>query len=499
MTQAISVSKLEAMILSIILLLVVGMLNQYANVNIKIEDITRLSNMLETEVNSTFYGLQQTPTYIVTNISTTACMQNGRTGALQYYSTNQSKVINFALGNLTSGRTWKEKVLLKGDFSIDPIIKMPNYAILELNGKIIQTANKNLTIIQNINWTNGNHDFEIVGGTWDWNRANQGATAGAIIWLKYCSNFTIRDAKLTGSNWAGILLTACKNGFVSNNEVYNDGDGDGDVSIGLSGTNSTVITHNRIENVQGGIYVGGENLADQRYGDHNVVSDNIIKNVRRDGVSLYPENSANCYNRYNVISNNAFFDCSLDLTHNAIKIGHHSGVSHTEYNDIVGNTIEVKVPTGGGTITICPNAKYNNVANNVIRLNNVTGYGIDIAEGALNNKVSGNMIYGANGDGIRCMGNNTLIEGNYIYDSYTRAIEIYLDTAGGGYNLIIDNYINTVRYDCAIKIRSASCVKNVVSLNYIINAVDTTEISDAGNWASNVKHNNYEDENGWVA
>ena len=57
--------------------------------------------------------------YIVEIDGSEIYMKDGTTGAEAWRSTNSSVVINCALGNLTSGRTWKERVLLKGNFSID--------------------------------------------------------------------------------------------------------------------------------------------------------------------------------------------------------------------------------------------------------------------------------------------------------------------------------------------------------------------------------------------
>jgi hypothetical protein len=55
-------------------------------------------------------------------------------------STNGSKVINYALGNLTSGRYYPEKVSIRGDWVVDSSIQMPAWSMLEGPARINFTS-----------------------------------------------------------------------------------------------------------------------------------------------------------------------------------------------------------------------------------------------------------------------------------------------------------------------------------------------------------------------
>jgi len=76
-----------------------------ANVTVNVNELVdvALKNYLERELNSSFYLLQKECSYLVSMVGSYACMQNGTTGALQWYSTNLTKVEMSANGNLTNG------------------------------------------------------------------------------------------------------------------------------------------------------------------------------------------------------------------------------------------------------------------------------------------------------------------------------------------------------------------------------------------------------------
>jgi hypothetical protein len=98
-------------------------------------------------------------------------------GQLQATSSNSADIINWALGNLTIGRTWQEKVLLKGDFTTNFPILISSYTILEIDGKITLANGANCNIIENKNPSTYAKDITIIGGVLDGNSANQGSVA----------------------------------------------------------------------------------------------------------------------------------------------------------------------------------------------------------------------------------------------------------------------------------------------------------------------------------
>ncbi len=63
--------------------------------------ITILEKTLQTPVNSSFYALQKDCSFTIGKVGAYATLQNGLNGALLFYSTNASRVIANALGNVT--------------------------------------------------------------------------------------------------------------------------------------------------------------------------------------------------------------------------------------------------------------------------------------------------------------------------------------------------------------------------------------------------------------
>ena len=77
--------------------------NVTVNVNQLVQDAVK--EYLERELNSSFYLLQKPCSYIVGMVGSYACLQNGTTGKLDFYSTNATAVLTSAIGNMTNGGT----------------------------------------------------------------------------------------------------------------------------------------------------------------------------------------------------------------------------------------------------------------------------------------------------------------------------------------------------------------------------------------------------------
>lgn len=93
-------------------------------------------------------------------------------------STNASGTIQNALNSLTSGRTWKEKIVLQGVFTISSTLRIPSYTILDCSeAELIAAPGLNAPVITNGNLTSGDHDIELDVGSLDGNAANQNDTS----------------------------------------------------------------------------------------------------------------------------------------------------------------------------------------------------------------------------------------------------------------------------------------------------------------------------------
>jgi hypothetical protein len=121
---------------------------------------------------------------------------------IRFSGKNASQVIQSAIDSLTIGRTWKEKILLKGDFTISNPIILKNYTILEFQGKVTVADNANIDAaiksegfddLAGTDSTGGVVEVEIVGLKLDGNKAKQ--TRGFGLKL-YGRKLTLKDVNV---------------------------------------------------------------------------------------------------------------------------------------------------------------------------------------------------------------------------------------------------------------------------------------------------------------
>ena len=83
--------------------------------------------------------------------------------------TDDNDIISSALSSLTNGRSWKERVLLKGSFTVADSVIIPAYTSFQINGKITLADGVNKPPIRC-----DNSDYiDIIGGVVDGNGSNQ--------------------------------------------------------------------------------------------------------------------------------------------------------------------------------------------------------------------------------------------------------------------------------------------------------------------------------------
>lgn len=87
--------------------------------------------------------------YIVDIESGTINAYNGLTGAIDNSGTNAASVIQYAINHLTSGRNWKEKVVLKGDMTLTTGLTVPGYTVIEHLGRLYYTGSGSAIVVQN--------------------------------------------------------------------------------------------------------------------------------------------------------------------------------------------------------------------------------------------------------------------------------------------------------------------------------------------------------------
>jgi len=178
--------------------------------------------------------------YVIGIQGTTIFARNGKTGEIDYSGTDAPTVIQSAMNALTNGRTWKEKVLLKGNFSISSTIKVPSYIILEIQGKLTLGNGLNINMIENSDQTGGNTDIEIIGGYFDGNSANQSGGAGCIIEFDNVQRSKIVEGYFTAAyNYCLNLLNSTD--ITCEGLIASLGGGDDDFSISTNCSRVTFI------------------------------------------------------------------------------------------------------------------------------------------------------------------------------------------------------------------------------------------------------------------
>ena len=127
--------------------------------------------------------------YIIKEVSTGVYSAYNSQGVLVYGGANDLGTVNgedvdaviaAALQNLTSGRTWKERVILEGSFTISLPIEMCSYTILDIYGKITAANDfpTNTGMIRNVTTEGAVTYLEVNCGLIDGNKTGVSGTYG---------------------------------------------------------------------------------------------------------------------------------------------------------------------------------------------------------------------------------------------------------------------------------------------------------------------------------
>lgn len=315
---------------------------------------------------------QQPASYIIWRDGSIYYAKSG-TGSLEFSGTDASTVIQNAIDGLTSGRTWKEKVVLKGSFQVSGLV-LYNYTFFDLtNGKLILKDNVDGFAISA---TNG-YNIEIIGGIIDGNKDNNAVGGG--IHLADASNCTIKNMYIFDCKVQGIDLGSPSHSsygnLITENFFYNCGEISSGEAIRLDGNENTASL-NTIDLAGYGIYV--------RNGYGNKVQNNVIKNTLNSGIAVSEQESPQT-----IVIGNYLYNCADGIY-----------VSHDSYNSIIqGNIINKTTSKYGIWIN---NGKVICDGNIIL---NATQHGIYISspsgENASDIIVSNNYVFGSGWSGIR--------------------------------------------------------------------------------------------------
>jgi len=183
---------------------------------------------------------EQGARFLVYNQSGTIYWKDLSTGQIRGQGTDSDQIINWALDNLTSGRTWKERVILKGYFNIDNEIQVPSYTILQLDGIIKQTSTSSKHIL--VNKSSPTYDIELIGGKYIGNTAQPtGSPFPSAIHFSSVTGLDIHNIEVYDIKYFAVNLKNCSNIYL--NSLFGE-------NLGADG-----IALNRCENVTGSNFI----------------------------------------------------------------------------------------------------------------------------------------------------------------------------------------------------------------------------------------------------
>jgi len=413
--------------------------------------------------------------------------RNSSTGEYEWLSTNASSVINNALGGLTSGRTWKEKVVLKGNFELSNPILIPSYSQLIIQGRVYAQDNypNYQPLVRNVNFTDGNEQIEIRDGEIDGRNASQGSNGHFGIRLARVEDFVIDNVyvhhirKSTNAYGYGMRIIGCVNGIVKNCRVEfcpHIGISVGEVTDAAS--KNIIITNNRLYHIRkegdvfgsaapitvGGspeymcerIMVIGNQIYDsdkgiQFYGDviDSSISNNILGGIWTQAIIAGKSDTSGEYPVQNCIVSDNIIKATANTEYYAIYVA-------GDYNVVTGNKIDFSAAPNDEIYERgiqCTGVNYGLIANNHIYFARgigirLSGYGTGASQYSRHTLVIGNLIYGRGSS--NCSDGIVLTEdadNNTIKDNIFRNILqsgkycILLET-GANYNFIDGNDMN---------------------------------------------------------
>ncbi|MGB9672068.1 MAG: right-handed parallel beta-helix repeat-containing protein [Candidatus Norongarragalinales archaeon] len=424
------------------------------------------------------------PSYVIFQEAGKVFAKNGKTGQIEFSGTDASAVIQAAINALTSGRTWKEKVVVKGNFTLTKqsgktyAVGLPDYTILEICGKLMLANGQNCDVIANVDQTNGNRHIEIIGGAIDGNKGAQAAGNGIKLkatpttWAgPYCYKNVVRNVHVYNCKEHGFKFEACNDLFITNcyagilNGPGNGLDGfyfDGSHEVLIVGCHSTYngrdgyrVTSTLASNTWENQIVGcaSENNSEQAY--------HIIKGAYDLVLCLVTGSTCDdCANGVVVDDGRDITIASNSLSRGSNAVWIKAGEVLVSGNSLTEAKVGVRVAASGIAV----------IGNSVRGKLEVDEYGVYLESGVNDCLVANNRITNISTNtedqaGVLLYGNNmrNLIVGNSIFNVGRFGIRLAAN-AVSSYNTIVANRI----YNCASGIGiNGAHTYNIVSQNHV--------------------------------
>jgi len=316
--------------------------------------------------------------------------RRGDNGSIQFQDPEIHEVLNDVWNALTPGRTWKETVVLKGDFSVSASIELPSYVTLDLTGaKLTLEGGVNDHLFKNANPIGGNSYIEVVGGIIDGNKDGQTVNCD-IFYLSKVHHSIFREIRLINAkrhglhflsastiNWVnkcsftGIVSQGIRLYGGSSDNIITENEGSGLECCVADYSGANIIANNK--------FYGGNGRGIEAYVGTSIITGNILTGFRYEGIKVTDFIGGE-------ITNNYIAYCSRDS------------------------------PNSYDAINLAGESQYVKVSNNVMMPWQGKKYHrYDIGEWGTSNYnfIEGNICNGSQ-YGIRRQGANTIFKGNSI-------------------------------------------------------------------------------------
>lgn len=289
---------------------------------------------------------------------------------------NASAVINSAIGNLTLRRTWKEKIVVKGNYTLNSPITLGghNYTILDLSEAYFKAADGTNTTLINIDeYPNYTSEIEIYGGTLDGNKNNQDeidhaspigehhGTSAHDFWTNGITLCRVENSKIIGVHikntlMHGIAAYPVRNSIFSLNIIEGAGrtglvyQSQGGICLcGGDSTENNVIDNHIFDSLAQGVYLAG---CSRILASDNVLTDNeqgiFLKNIKESRIVDNNIKNSGAHGIYG-------YSPSLSTYGNYLIAGNEITSSATYWIRLInqnGSRIENNIWDGAGTLDL---------------------------------------------------------------------------------------------------------------------------------------------------
>ena len=397
------------------------------------------------------HGLEKPVSYVVRNVDGVVEAVDGRSGKREFSGSSLPTVLGSVFNALPMGRTWKERVVVKGEYTLDDSIMLADYVVLDLYGARLKLADD---VDKALITASGRRNFAVLGGHLDGNRESCSSYGISIEGGSTCG--LVRDVTVENTAGAGVLVTDGDTGKikVQNCRFKNTGHGvfvmkgasyvdvldcwvenPSSCGFGASGTEGAVSHVNFINcRVDGGGY-NAIWLYFNVY--HASVIGCEVKNVTF-GWGIEVENAMYC-----ILMGNHIHDCPVS---HGIKLGFESSFQNAVIGNVIRNVGRHGIVINTRHTTVVGNTVENASASEDGRYDGICLGGSDGGNGEGGGSLGGNIIMGniiwvRSGNrirhGIREYGSydNNIIKNNIILGEPTNEKILWV----GGHTVVEDN------------------------------------------------------------